>query len=501
MEIEEIVKIGEKIKEQYMNEIEKYIVYKNIQEVNLFLADRLIKDREKITSILREAGDDREKDFFEEDEDDQSYEEIEDSSSVDYFENLDRSRLPPSTIRALEEINLDLQDELLDDEIREQVIDAVGELYKSKNPVQKGRILSKVIDNILENIETSDEEGEMFQIINEVNIIDLIINVINFSNYLNENSYPNDWIKINISEFAKPLAIDNVEIEPEYLKDVYHIYYKKCRTPISKLGVKISYYKTVLFEKIYGKKIDISKEEAEEMLKLALFQGCLEENWSVIESANGPFYGEFADCIVNEQELSNHSLLNDIALINFLFEGGLIKESISRISFDNPEENRILEMLKKIKSTKELEELAGNGLLKEFVDEKKDQVLQRRKRENNNIPTDVFCAIIINSCASEESVRKMMNGIDLRKRETNSSELFDLVSIGIYAENKLYDQIDKMELADIGEMLYQVIKNNKGKENVQIPKELKKKLVKFFKVLDAVLPIVRMNFESEEIEI
>ena len=140
-------------------------------------------------------------------------------------------------------------------------------------------------------------------------------------------------------------------------------------------------------------------------------------------------------------------------------------------------------------------------MLKEFVDKKKNQILERRIRENNNIPIDVFCAIIINSCASEDSIRRMIEKIDINKRELNSQELFDLISIGIYTENKFYDQIDKSELSDIGQILYQGIKNNKGKESIDISRQLKGKLKGMFNMLDELLPRNTMNFENEDVEL
>lgn len=505
MEKEKIIKIAEKIKEQYMKEIEKYIVYKNIQEINFFLSDRLAKNRERVDNLLEETQVNIKEDFFEEDENNQEYMKLEESTSEDYFADIDKSKLPQSEIMTLEKINQDLQDQSLDEEIREQVINMVVELCKSKNLVQRGRIVSRAIDDILEDIEIDEdyEESDIYEIINETTIIDIVINIINFSNYLNDSFYPNDWTKVNISELAKPLAIDNVEIEPEYLKTIYQIYYKKCKTSISKLGVKLSYYKTLLFERIYGIKVDMSKDEANEILKLALFQKCLEENWQVFAIANGPFYGEFNDYIVNEGELPKHVLESDISLINYLFEQNIIAEAISKTSFDNIniEENMTLEKLKKIKYIDELEELARNGLFKEFIDEKKSQILQSRARENNNIPIDVFCAIIINSCAGGESIRKMMREIDLNKREINSGELFDLVSICLYAENRFYHQINKQELADIGQILYKIIKDNKEKESIEIPRELKNKSISLFNTLEEITPRIKMNFESEDIEL
>lgn len=504
MEKKEIMKIAEKIKEQYIKEIEKYIVYQKIQEVNFSLSDRLAKNREKLNRLLMEEQVYIEEDFIGEDENSQEYMKLEEDISEDFFADLDKSKLSQSKIMILKEINLDLQDKLLDEEIREQVINIVGELCKSKNLVQKGRIVLKSIDDILEDIEIDEdyEESDIYELFNKTNIIDIVINIINFSNYLNDSFYPNDWTKVNISEFAKPLAIDNVEIEPEYLKGIYHIYYKKCRTPISKLGVKLSYYKTLLFEKIYGNKIDISKDEVDEMLKLALFQRCLEENWQVFAIANGPFYGEFNDYIVNEGELPKHVLESDISLINYLFEQNIIAESISKISFGNinTDENMTLQKFKKIRNNDELEELARNGMFKEFVAEKRSQILQRRARENNNIPIDVFCAIIINSCASDESIRKMMEGIDLNKREINSEELFDLISVCLYTENIFYHQIDKQELADIGQILYKSIKDNKEKESIEMTKELKGKLISLFNTLDEMIPRFKINFENEDIE-
>lgn len=498
MEKEEIIKIGEKIKQQYIKEIEKYVAYKNILGVKNSLKGRLLDDRNIVREALNKERDQVEFDFYDNLEEDEPEEDTE-----DFFTHIDKSRLSESKKISLNEINLDLQATTLDDEIRQEIIKAVEKISISNDLLQKEQIVGRVIDIILEQIELDNiyEENDLFEAVNETNFIDIILNVINFSNVLNESAYPTDWAKINIEELAKYFAIDNVEMEPEYLKKIYPIYYRKCKTPISKLGVKLSYYKTILFEMLYGSKIDISKDEADEILKIAIFQKCLQENWQVFTIANGPFYREFNDYIVNEEKLPDHILESDIDIINYLFEENLIGEAISKISFDYPEENRILKEFKKINNIYKLEGLAKNGMLKEFVDKKKNQILERRIRENNNIPIDVFCAIIINSCASEDSIRRMIEKIDINKRELNSQELFDLISIGIYTENKFYDQIDKSELSDIGQILYQGIKNNKGKESIDISRQLKGKLKGMFNMLDELLPRNTMNFENEDVEL
>ena len=121
---------------------------------------------------------------------------------------------------------------------------------------------------------------------------------------------------------------------------------------------------------LYGSKIDISKDEADEILKIAIFQKCLQENWQVFTIANGPFYREFNDYIVNEEKLPDHILESDIDIINYLFEENLIGEAISKISFDYPEENRILKEFKKI-IKKNRVRISQVNLLEELYNDKK----------------------------------------------------------------------------------------------------------------------------------
>ena len=121
----------------------------------------------------------------------------------------------------------------------------------------------------------------------------------------------------DIIEMAKVFAIDKLEIDPEYLKTIYNTYYKKCKTPISKFGIKLSYYNSLLIKKLNDKSIEISKEELEELFKLGIFQKCLDEKWAIIIPFNGPFCSQFNDYIINKDEKPNYILESDINIINY----------------------------------------------------------------------------------------------------------------------------------------------------------------------------------------
>lgn len=496
-----IFEIAEQIKDEYINEINQYIGYKYILESSFKIADMYDEMMERLLELQEESyNSDEEQEDDEAEIDDLDEEEIEEPLEEYDIDILNESQLDEDEAYYWGKIKNLLED--LDQSIAEEIIEKVRLIKDEPEQLKKINIICSLIEEFCD-IENDEIDDDLYELMDKIEICSLILNTIGFSATIDDITYPNEWCKFDITEIAKIFAVDNVEIEPEYMQIIYNIYYKKCKTPISKLGIKLSYYNRLLINKIYKKETPISEKELIEMIKLGIFQKCLDNNYYVLQKCEGPFLSQFNDYIINEDKLPDNILESDVNMINYLFESlSTIDVGLDKIELDvNEELNSLLQEAKDANDSEELEKIARDRLFKNFIEEKKNQVLEKRKNDNLNIPTDVFYAVLINSCASPDTISKAIRKFNINKNVFHSKDIFELMTILVYVERNFTNNVDGDDLEQIGSGIYNLINQNKGKEEVKMSNSLKIKLEEMFEYIYKNHLLPNLDIKKEDVEL
>lgn len=323
----EILKIGERIKQEYIEEIEKYISYNYLLDIYTKAVNYLEQYKElDISNKLLNAQNEEEDEKSEESDFDERTNNI-DNKKADIYNEIK-----------------DILKDYYDEYICEDIIERLEQMDKERDIKKNISLIFQCIETILgeANAEVNDIPDIIERLQYKRDICILILDIIEYSEIEEYVLYPNEWSNFDITEIAKVFAIDKVYIDSQYMKIVYKIYEKKCKDQISKLGVKLSYYTDMLSRKLSGEDIKITKEEEREALMIGTLQRCLNARYNA-RTLEGPFLEKFA--LYGNETNEEHILASDIEIINYLFEEiSLVEEELEsgEISINDDENKKLL---------------------------------------------------------------------------------------------------------------------------------------------------------------
>lgn len=299
-----------------------------------------------------------------------------------------------------------------------------------------------------------------------------------------------------IIEICKVLSFCNVKVDSEYMKLIYLAYYQKCKKQISKFGIRLLYYNDKILRKSKNSNHKLSKDEIDEFLKIAVFNKCLDEKYLVTDM-KGIFLKNFAQ-EKQDEEKDKLQLYQSMYLIKYLYQNtNILDIDIEEINVEDEHIYKYFQQLKNSNSPEGIEEIARKGILEDFINDKKEKVLEKGRNENN-IPIDVFCAMIINACASPESIKEIIRKFEHDFETMTSSQIFDIMTVFIYAEQKFEYDLNREDFEAIGKSLYGLISQNKGEKQVRVPSKLRIKLDNMLANIYDLLPKFRVKVDVEK---
>lgn len=300
----------------------------------------------------------------------------------------------------------------------------------------------------------------------------------------------------DIIEICKVLSFCNVKVDSEYMKLIYLAYYQKCKKQISKFGIRLLYYNDKILRRSKNSNHKLSKDEIDEFLKIAVFNKCLDEKYLVTDM-KGIFLKNFAQ-EKQDEEKDKLQLYQSMYLIKYLYQNtNILDIDIEEINVEDEHIDKYFQQLKNSNSPEGIEEIARKGILEDFINDKKEKVLEKGRNENN-IPIDVFCAMIINACASPESIKEIIRKFEHDFETMTSSQIFDIMTVLIYAEQKFEYDLNREDFEAIGKSLYGLISQKKGEKQVRVPSKLRIKLDNMLANIYDLLPKFRVKVDVEK---